>query len=60
MERICAALIYFAFAAAHHLALSLRSAETLTLCEDRFASNIQVSSRFNQLALFTKEISNSF
>ena len=26
----------------------------LTLCEDRFTSNIQVSSHFNQLALFTK------
>ena len=27
----------------------------LTLCEDGSTSNIQVSSRFNQLALFTKE-----
>lgn len=42
------------FTAAHALSLSLSSAETLTLCEDWFSSSIQVSSRFNQLALFTK------
>lgn len=31
-------LLYFAFTAAHHLALSLRSAETLTLCGDKFTT----------------------
>lgn len=42
------------------LLLPLGSADTLTLCEDRFPSNIQVSSRFNQLALFTKRSQTAF
>lgn len=53
-------LLYFAFPAAHQLPLPLRSAETLTLCGDKFTSSIQVSSRFNQLALFTKRSQTAF
>lgn len=50
---------HFAFTVAQHDGVSLTLAEALTLCED-ISSNIQVSSHFNQLALFTKRSKRAF